>query len=134
MNAPVNVMKMKHDADPAAELRAVVGPLDGIELFHNQILVATYKRPEKTAGGIFLTDTARKEDEYQGKVGLVLKKGPLAFVDDASVKFAGQDVELGDWITYRASDGWALTINGVHCRMIEDSHIKMRVASPDQVY
>lgn len=134
MNAPVNVMKMKHDVDPGEALRQMVGDLDGIELFHNQILVAIYKRPERTAGGIILTDTARKEDEFQGKVGLVLKKGPLAFIDDAAVKFAGQDVTPGDWITFRASDGWALNINGVPCRMVEDSHIKLRVASPDQVY
>lgn len=130
----LSLMRATHAADPAADLRAAVGNLDGIELFHNQILVATYKRPEKTAGGVYLTDSIRKEDEYQGKVGLVLKKGPLAFVDDASVKFAGQNVAIGDWITYRASDGWALTINGVHCRMVEDSHIRMRVAAPDLVY
>lgn len=130
----LHVMRAAHVTDPAADLAAAVGDLSGVELFHNQILVATYKRPEKTAGGIFLTDNARKEDEYQGKVGLVLKKGPLAFVDDASVKFNGQDVAIGDWITYRASDGWALTINGVHCRMVEDSHIRMRVAAPDLVY
>jgi len=134
MNAPINVMKMKHDVDPGAALREAVGDLDGIELFNNQVLVAIYKRPERTAGGIILTDNARKEDEFQGKVGLVLDKGPMAFVDDASVKFQGQDVIEGDWITFRASDGWALNINGVPCRMVEDSHIKMRVASPDTVY
>jgi len=134
MNAPVNVMKMKHDVDPASALRDAAGDLDGIELFNNQILVAIYKRPERTAGGIILTDNARKEDEFQGKVGLVLRYGPMAFVDDAAVKFEGQSVANGDWVAFRASDGWALNINGVPCRMVEDSHIKMRVASPDQVY
>lgn len=130
----LNVMKMHHDRDPREALTEAIGDLSGVELFHNQVLVVTYKRPEKSAGGIYYTDTTRKEDEYQGKVGLVVKKGPIAFVDDAAVKFAGQDVAVGDWISYRASDGWALTVNGQHCRMLEDSHVKLRLDSPDRVY
>ncbi|MCV9940918.1 co-chaperone GroES family protein [Boseaceae bacterium BT-24-1] len=134
MNAPVNLMRMKHDADPATALREAAGDLKGVELFHNQILVATYKRPERTAGGIILTDNTRKEDEYQGKVGLVLMKGPMAFKDDGHVHFHGQDVEPGDWISYRHSDGWALSVNGCHCRVLEDSHVRARVDNPDRIY
>jgi len=134
MNAASNVMRMSHDADPRAALNDAVGDLSGVELFHNQVLVATYKRPEKTAGGIFLTDGTRKEDEYQGKVGLVLKKGPMAFVDDRSISFHGQNVEVGDWVAYRHSDGWALNVNGTHCRVIEDSHVRARIDNPDRIY
>lgn len=134
MNAPVNLMRMKHDADPKEAMREAAGDLSGVELLHNQVLVATYKRPEKTAGGIILTDNTRKEDEYQGKVGLVLKKGPMAFVDDGHVQFHGQNVEIGDWIAYRHSDGWPISVNGCHCRIIEDSHVKLTLDDPDRVY
>ena len=131
-------LRMVHATDPADEIRASVGSLDGIEVFNNQILVGIYVRPEKTAGGILLADQTRNEDKHQGKVGLVLKKGPLAFVDDARNDFQGQDVQVGDWIAYRVQDGWSLTINGpggkVTCRMIEDVHVKMRVSSPDEIY
>jgi len=126
-------MKMTHAGDPRAELMSSVGDISGIKIFNNWILVAVYKRPEKTLGGIILTDNTRKEDEYQGKVGLVLKKGPLAFVDDDKVSFNGQDVELGEWIAFRVSDGWSLEVNGVICRMLQDVQIRLGLPSPDVI-
>jgi co-chaperonin GroES (HSP10) len=126
-------MKMTHAGDPRAELMSSVGDISGIKIFNNWILVAVYKRPEKTLGGIILTDNTRKEDEYQGKVGLVLKKGPLAFVDDDKASFNGQDVELGEWIAFRVSDGWSLEVNGVICRMLQDVQIRLGLPSPDVI-
>ena len=73
---------MSHIEDPANEIRKRIGDISQIEVLHNQILVGVYIRPEKTKGGILLTSQTRDEDRYQGKAGLVLKKGPLAFVDD----------------------------------------------------
>jgi len=124
---------MLHEDDPREELKSKIGDLGAIDVFHNQVLVATYKRPEKTKSGLYLADSTRKEDEYQGKVGLVLKKGPAAFVDEGNIQFHGMSVEVGDWVTYRFSDGFPLEINGVHCRLLEDSHVKLRVASPDLI-
>lgn len=125
---------MVHANDPAQELLDKVGPLDECDVFHNQILVAVYMRPDKVDLGngktLYLADQTRKEDKYQGVCGLVLKKGPLAFVGD----FAEQDVERGEWIAYRVSDGWSLEINGVLCRMLHDTDVKLRVPSPDSVY
>ena len=126
-------MKMTHAGDPRAELMSSVGDISGIKIFNNWILVAVYKRPEKTLGGIILTDNTRKEDEYQGKVGLVLKKGPLSFVDDDKASFNGQDVELGEWIAFRVSDGWSLEVNGVICRMLQDVQIRLGLPSPDVI-
>jgi co-chaperonin GroES (HSP10) len=126
-------MKMIHAVDPRNELIESIGDISGIKIYNNWILVAVYKRPEKTAGGIILTDNTRKEDEYQGKVGLVLKKGPIAFVDDEKTSFNGQDVELGEWIAFRVSDGWSLEVNGVMCRMLQDTQIRMSIPSPDVI-
>lgn len=126
-------LTMLHEVDPREEALAKIGDLGNVDVFHNQVLVVTYVRPEKTRSGIILSDTTRKEDEYQGKVGLVVKKGPMAFVDDDRVQFHGQNVSVGDWITYRFSDGFPLEINGVHCRLLEDSHVRLRIASPDTI-
>jgi len=135
---PVRNLRMEHDHDPRKELEARVGKVDHLTLYNNQILVAIYERPEKTKGGLYLPDSVRKEDLYQGKVGLVLKKGPLAFVDDARNDFRGQNVEVGDWIAYRVQDGWSLVINGpggaVACRMLEDVQVRLGLGSPDDVY
>jgi len=127
-------MKMTHAVDPVEALKASLGDVSDVKIYNNWILCAVYKRPEKTASGIHLPDSVRKEDEYQGKVGLVIKKGPLAFVDDDKTSFAGQDVNVGDWVVFRSSDGWQLNVNGVLCRMLQDMQIRMVVPSPDRVF
>jgi len=116
------------------EIIAAIGDLSKLEIMHNQILVGIYMRPEKTAGGIILTDKTKDEDKWQGKVGLVLKKGPQAFKSDGSTDFADQNVEDGDWLIYRVSDGFAIDINGTHCRLLEDVHVKGRVTDPAVIY
>jgi co-chaperonin GroES (HSP10) len=127
-------MKMLHAVDPAEELKLAVGDLSKIKVFHNNILCAVYKRPEKLASGLYISDKTRQEDEYQGKVVLVLKKGPLAFVDDDKTAFAGQDVNPGEWVVLRSSDGWKLNINGVLCHVIQDVQIKMTIPEPDVAF
>jgi co-chaperonin GroES (HSP10) len=127
-------MKMLHAADPAAELKTAIGDISKIKVMHNNILCAVYKRPERTASGLYLSDGIRKEDEYQGKVVLVLKKGPIAFVDDDKTAFAEQNVNEGDWIVLRSSDGWKLNINGVLCHVIQDVQIKMVIPEPDMAF
>lgn len=108
--------------------------LDQFEPFHNQILVAIYIAPAITPGGIHKPDSLVDEDRWQGKVGLVLKKGSMAFQNDGRNDFKGQNVEPGEWIMYRVSDGFAVDIGGVHCRLIEDIHVKGRVTSPEIIY
>ena len=127
-------MKMHHAADPRVELTRAVGDLSNIKVFNNYLLCAVYKRPEKTASGLYLSDTTRKEDDYQGKTVLVLKKGPLAFVDDDNTRFAGQNVEVGEWVVVRSSDGWKLNINGQLCHMIQDIQVRMTIPEPDVVF
>lgn len=125
---------MKHIEDPANEIRKRIGDISKIEVLHNQILVGVYIRPEITKGGILLTPQTRDEDRYQGKAGLVLKKGPLAFVDDDNNKFHGQNVDIGDWVFYRVSDGFPLVLNGMLCRLLEEVHVKGKIPSPDVVF
>ena len=126
-------MVMLHEKDPRDVLLDTVGDLDGLELFNNQVLCAVYERPKVTAGGIHLTDNYRDEDRTQGKVALIVKMGPQAFKDDTGRwKFA--DVKLHDWVYFRASDGWAITINKKLCRIVDDVDIRGRIQGPDQVW
>lgn len=108
--------------------------LQKIDVSHNQMLIGIYIGPGVTAGGILLPDKAKDEDRWQGKVGLVLKKGPLAFENDVRNDFKGQNVELGTWVIFRVSDGFAIDVNGVHCRMIEDIHIRGTVQDPKIIW
>lgn len=134
---PSSLMKMDHIIEPKQKIYDEIGDIDDIEVMFNYVLVATYERPNKTASGIHLTDMTLKEDQYQGTVGLVVKKGPMAFENDQKVDFHGENVQIGDWVVFRASDGWKISINGKvnkHCRMLEDAHIKMKIKHPDRVY
>lgn len=127
---------MLHEKDPKRVLLDQVGPtVDRLNILNTQVLVAVYIRPEKTKGGIIMSNLTRDEDRYQSKVGLILKKGPSAFVEDGEKKWFG-DVTFNehDWVVFRPSDGWAITINGTLCRMIEDVSVKMQISHPDDVY
>lgn len=125
---------MSHDVDPREDLLKQIGSLKGIEIFNNQILCAVYVRPEKTKGGIVLPDQHRAEDKIQGKVGLVLKKGPNAFVDDTNTWFQDVEINENDWIVFRPSDGWSITVNKVICRILDDVNVRGRIQHPDQVW
>lgn len=125
---------MEHSVDPRKDLLKKIGNIDDIEIFNNQLLCAVYVRPEKTKGGIVLPDQHRSEDKIQGKVGLVLKKGQSAFVDEGQKWFVGVEVDVNDWIIFRPADGWSITVNGVLCRILDDINIRGRVQHPDQVW
>lgn len=127
-------MIMSHEVDPKQKLLEELGDISPFEIFNNQILVAVYIRPIKTKSGLYLPDQSREEDKVQGKVGLVVKKGPAAFVDETSEWFKDISVELHDWVVFRPSDGWSITVNNVLCRIIDDTAIRGKVDMPDRVW
>lgn len=131
---------MVYDEDPKLEILDRVGELNDVEVFGSDVLVALYIRPEKTKSGIILSDSTRHEDKWQGKAGLVLKLGPTAYLDENGEKF--RDISEGDWVVFRPSDGWPVTLraansvsskDAVACRVITDINIRMRVSSPDAI-
>jgi co-chaperonin GroES (HSP10) len=126
-------MPMQHDVDPKVKILTEIGDLSQVEIFHGQVLLAVYLRPTKTKSGLILTDDHVDEDRYQSKVGLLVKSGPQAFIDDGKW-FSGVEISQHDWLVFRPSDGWSITVNNVLCRIFEDVSIKGRVSDPDQVY
>jgi hypothetical protein len=134
--------------DPAKPLWDAAGDLGDYEVFHNLILIATYVPPLKVMKGpngedivFHETDRAQEENRFQGKIGLVLKTGPIAFQDDGVAKFGGITVKPGDWVVYRPSDGYELYIRdrrkmneGLSCRLIEDTFVRGRVKDPSLIY
>jgi co-chaperonin GroES (HSP10) len=127
-------MEMEHENDPAEVLRKQSGDISSVEVFNNQLLVAVYVRPQKTKSGLYLTDMTTEEDRYQSKVGLVLKMGASAFHDTSGEWFSDVEIHEGDWIVFRPSEGWSITVNGQLCRMIDDINVKGRVDQPDRVW
>ena len=129
-----------HDTDPKKELmKKIKGSLPMIELHGNAILVAIYVRPQKAQYKTLkldLADSTRDEDKHQGKVGLVVKLGPQAYVDDETTQFHGQSVKVGDWVVFRTGDGWPITLteNQTLCRVLTEGGIRMKIESPDAVW
>lgn len=118
--------------EQARLMREMVGDLSKIEVMGNRVLIGIYIEPSRK-GSIFLAKDTLKESIYQGVVGLVLKCGPQAFVDEAETKvfFHGQSAKEGDWVAFRAGDAKRTQIRGVDCRMVEDTLIDFKVADPN---
>jgi co-chaperonin GroES (HSP10) len=131
--ATAKLMEIAASNDPRRAIQSAIGDVSKISLFSGRVLLATYIAPEKTAGGIYRPQANVKEDIWQGVVGLVIKKGATAFKDDGSTQFHGQDVSVGDWVTFRPGDAKRIQINGVECRIVEDVLIDMVIENPDVV-
>ncbi len=127
-------MEMEHDVDPAQKIMENLGDYSGVELFGNQVLVAVYIRPQKTKSGIYITDKMVDEDRFQGKVGLLVAAGPQAFTASSDEWFENVEVNPGDWLVFRPSDGWSINVNGVLCRVMSDVQVKGRIDGPDRVW
>jgi hypothetical protein len=138
-------LKAIHDGDPRRQLLKKVGNLSWLRLRVNQILVAIYIRPEDAQFGTMtlkLADNTRGEDRFQGKVGLVIAMGPTAFKSDDTTHFEdGDTLSVGEWVVFRASDGWQMTLTGdgtdatkTECRVFVESDIRAVIPSPDMVW
>lgn len=140
MAARAKLREIASGEDPKEALLEALGDISGLELFHNQVMVATYIGPEKTTGGIILPDKTLAENRFQGKVGLVLKTGPLAFKDDPvnGAFFGEKTIKEGDWVFFRPADGMEMfsvdRTGGVPCRVFRDVDIKGRVSDPAMLW
>ncbi len=105
-----------------------------IDVMYNMVLLGTYARPAKTAGGVWRPETNVQEDMWQGKVGLVLKMGASAFKDDAEFSFEGSRATVGDWVVYKVGDAWSITISDYPCRLVKDSAIRLKVIDPQVIF
>jgi len=146
---PNTAMKPRPGAeyDPKQEILDKLGDLSGFEIASNEVLLAIFRRPDKTPGGIALTDNTLKEDVYQGKVGLVVKIGEACsfdITDQYSDTIFKLDVKLHDWVVVRPSDTWPLDVSAnssaltrtdfVTCRLVRPRNIRARIQNPLSVW
>jgi hypothetical protein len=145
-NAALKVSAMDY-LDTKQQIIGKIGDLSEFEIAQEEVLVAIYMRPEKSAGGIIMTPGNLKEDRYQGKVGLVLKIGEsckFLRTDAKTGRTVGLDIKLHDWVLMRPSDTWAFDFNSnptlqkledfVPCRLVYEDCIRARVPHPGVIY
>jgi hypothetical protein len=134
------LVKMKHDVDPKQVIIDKMKPyLDGIEVMGEDVLLGVYMQPEITAGGIHLVHEVRKENEFQGLACVVLKKGPLAFVEDENHHYGPRVPQVGDWVAVRKSEGFSFKTGPSHekaqpCRLMNEKGIRLIISDPDSVW
>lgn len=129
-----HAISMVHDEDPKDSILREITPfLDNVTVLGARVLVAVYVRPKSTAGGIYLPDKTIDEDKYQGKVGLVVGLGPIAFADDDTHRFGAVKPKVGDWIVFSVGDTFGLEIGKRRCRSIEDVDVHLILPRPDMI-
>lgn len=130
---------MVHERDPKDVIRE---RMKGFEKsFHtmgDHVLVAIYERPERTVGGLYLTENyTRGEDKFQGKIGMVVALGNLAFVDDADHVFPVKP-KVGDWVAFfpltMAGQALAFPLGEQPMRLIRDVEVRALVDDPDLLW
>lgn len=144
--------RWKHD-DYAVAVKEVwdsIGDISGFEIFANQVLLAAYVRPvmSKTSGGIITGESSQKEDNIQGKIGLIIKVGPDAFRASETDDYCGRLPMVGDWVMVRVYDTFPISLkfpgskdrghsmrawDGWKCRLVEANEILARVQLPHTV-
>jgi co-chaperonin GroES (HSP10) len=134
----VNVQQLA-DRDPKADfgefvLKALKPHLKEIEVLHSDVLVATYVRPNKTQGGIFLTDKTTDEDRWQCKAGLVLKMGATAFKYEGPFPYEGPVPAVGQYVAFHTSDSREIGFLGYSCRIIASELVRMITSNPEYIY
>ena len=121
--------------NPKKAILDIVGDLSGVHVPRNLVLLGTYFRPQKTAGGIIRPDSNVEEDMWQGKCGLVLKLGTEAFKDSDDYTFAPEDkYQVGDWVTYFVNEARSIQIKGYPCRTVRDSGLELKVIDPNIIF
>ena len=127
----------------ADEIWAKIRPyLEQHEILGNRLVVAIFKTSKikeiQTASGDIvkfeLPDEFIQEDVWQGVTGMVVQKGPGAFVDSDKWKFHGQSADIGDWVTFQPANTilqkFGTVYDGIEVRVIQDCYLIAKVAGP----
>lgn len=118
--------KLAAAKDKKKSLIEEVGDISQVEVFGENLFIATYIGAERTAGGILLPQSKIAENEVQGNIGLVVKLG-MGFENP-------NDGELFHrWVMFGYNDGLRFHYNGVHCRIMNIDRIRAIVPDPSKV-
>lgn len=128
------IEKLANSKDQKVTALELLGDLDGLKVMANKVLVCMYIEPDMR-GSLYLGKETLRESVFQGTVGMVVKKGKMAFKDDEATKtyFYGEGAEIGEYVIFRAGDGKRVQIRGVDCKWVDDVVIDGVVADPNLI-
>jgi hypothetical protein len=140
VESPKREFKFSDEREWIDKTFSALGPLDDIDLFFGRCIVAKYLRDTVGTIGLIASEQTRLEDKYQGKVGLLLKKGPLAFNSAPGRDYGGANPPVGSWVMYHNSSGYDADIicsdgvNRVSCRVLEDAELISCLRWPSRIW
>ena len=143
--------KLDGPEDQRRQIFKDLGNLEQYQLLDDDVVVAIYAESNVLAAGkradgsvyqLVGTDNRTTESRYQGKVGVLVVKGPTAFkFYNNGQPYEGITPDIGDWVVFWPSDGRELFLSdldtkdhNVTCRKFHWASIKMRVSDPRIVY
>jgi co-chaperonin GroES (HSP10) len=128
------LLAVSNAENPKAEIKKWAGNLKDINLTNDRILVATFARPQKTAGGVYLADSQLAENRWQGMVGLYLAGGPSAFEFDGPYKYNGEPPKIGSWLVYKPADSTEVAWRKMSCRIMRSESVIATISDPLLVF
>ncbi len=98
-----------------------------------RVMVLQYVRPERTAGGLILSDKTLQEDKWQGRVGLVLALGPGCWSDENKYP-EGRWAEVGDVIMWPRLEATStpMEFHGCTLAFLNDDAVVAYNVDPEQ--
>ena len=84
------------------------------------VLVEVEKPAEKTAGGIYLSDTSREREAMVNTVGTILEMAESSF----SEEHWNPKPKIGDKILFEKLAGQQIEVNGKNARLIKDEQVR----------
>src|SRR5580692_7286821 len=120
-----------HTEDPALPIIRETGHLlEDVVIPPTDLLLVMYepdkeKGDKRTRGGIILPEGDRhsiSEGKHQGKAGLVMKLGAMAFKDDDTHKWHDFRPKLHDWVVINVGDSFSYDMTGARrVRQVHES-------------
>lgn len=145
--ATSRALEVVHSSDPKDMLWKAAAPLvEHISVFGDDALIAIYSRGEgndygeaKTVKGIIIPGSVTAEDDFQGKVGLLMKVGPLFYCkgegqESNSAFFGNSAPKVGEWVMFRVGDTYSFKVKKHTFRMCEARMLRAGVTKPDVIW
>lgn len=138
-------LRVVHTTDPRQEILDDVRPI--LKDWHippTSVLLVMYERGKTkggdvmTKGGIIVPEVQHgslKEDKWQGKVGLVVKVGAVAFTNTDTYDWHDFAPKEGDWVVVNVGDTFSFDLPGDRrARLVDEQNVRLVVPSPDLVW
>ena len=97
-----------------------------------RILILPFTPPERTKGGLILSQDTLDRGRITTNVGYVLKLGPLAYQDEEKFK-TGPWCKEKDWVIFARYAGSRLPIEGGELRILNDDEVLGTVKDPSSI-